>query len=115
MEKSWIKDRSSLTAAVALSQTNTEVRRAACEIIGWSKILRELNGTVIDRDDDPEIGELIEVNLPDNGPQKFLRVLCATKREFAIPVAKEMKTALQASAWTYGVDDITNYKPEVRT
>ena len=111
----WIEDRSSLTAKIALSQSNIEVRRAACEMLGWSKILRELNARTINRDDDPEIGELIEVNLPDNGPQRFLRVLCATRREFAIPVPKEMKTALQANAWTYGIDDYKSFQPEVRT
>ena len=111
----WIEDRSALTPKIALEQKNIEKRRAACEMLGWHNILRELGGHTINRDDDPEIGELVEVSLPDNGPQKFLRVLCATKREFAIPVPLEMKTALQANAWTYGIDEFKSFNPEVRT
>jgi hypothetical protein len=111
----WIEDRKSLTPQIALSEPNVEKRRAACDIVGWAKILREMNAKTIDRDEDPQIGELIEVNLPDNGPQKFLRVLCGTGREFAIPMPKEIKTALQGNAWSYGIDDFKSFKPEVRT
>jgi len=101
-------------AEEALEWENLEQRRAACEIVGWHNILRELDARTIDKDEDPQIGELVEVNIPDIGSEKFLRVLCGTGREFALPVSPEMTTALQANAWTYGLDSI-DYKPEIRT
>ncbi len=52
----------------------------------------------------PLIGELIEVTLPGADKERFLRVLCATGRRFALPVPKSCKTALAANAWTYDVE-----------
>ena len=114
--REWIEDKKSLTGKIALSIENVEQRRAACEIIGWANILEQLKAKTIDKHENPEIGELIEVNLPDSGKERFLCVMCATKRRFAIPVPPNMKTALQASAWTYCMEDALNdYLPEVRT
>lgn len=110
----WIEDRATLTAAEALSEENLEVRRAACEIIGWDRILSDLNATTIDRDEDPQIGELVEVDLPDSGRERFLRVVCGTGRRFAIPVPPTVQTALEANAWTYGLEP-HEYNPEFRT
>ncbi len=81
----------------------------------WARILRELNAKIIDEDADPMIGTLVEVTLPDLGKEKFLKVLCGTGREFAIPVPPEMKTALDANAWTFDLDGNTLRKLEVRT
>ena len=111
----WIMNKNSLSAKEAITWENIEQRRAACEILGWAKILRELNAKVINEDGDPEIGTLVEVDLPDIGKEKFLRVLCGTKREFALPVPPDMKTALQANAWTFGMDIKDFVVPEVRT
>ena len=102
------------TAAEALTWPNMEQRRAACELVGWHNILRELKAKTIQKDADPEVGELLEVNIPDIGKERFLRVRCGTGREFAIPVPPTMRSALEANAWTYGVDPV-DYKPEVRT
>jgi hypothetical protein len=96
----WILNRESLTAAKALSWPNLEERRAACEILGWAKILRELNATVIN-EDHPRIGTLVEVDLPDSGKERFLRVECGTGREFALPVAPDVNTAFEANVSTY--------------
>ena len=111
----WIMNKNSLSAKEAITWENIEQRRAACEILGWAKILRELDAKVINEDGDPEIGTLVEVDLPDIGKEKFLRVLCGTKREFALPVPPNMKTALQANAWTFGMDIKDFVVPEVRT
>jgi hypothetical protein len=110
----WIESRT-LTPAEALSQSNIELRRAACEIIGWARILAELDAKIIDHDDDPEIGDLVEVSLPDAGKQRFLRVLCATKREFALPVPSNMKTALEANAAGYDIPVDLLKQKEFRT
>ena len=113
--EAWVVDKAALTPEVALGQDNLELRRAACEIVGWDRILTELGGSTIDRDIDPEIGELVEVNLPGSGKEKFLRVLCGTGRRFAIPVPREMRTALEANAWTYDLPIDLLKQKEVRT
>ena len=110
----WIENKNNLTAKTALTWSNIEQRRAACEIVGWAKILKELDAVVIDKDDDPSIGTLLEVDLPDSGKERFIYVKCGTGREFALPVPRECNTALSANAWTYGLDGDT-YRPEVRT
>ena len=111
----WIEDKASLTAAKALTWENVEQRRAACEILGWNAVLEELGAMTIDRDEDPEIGELVEVSIPDIGRERFLRVTCGTGRQFALPVPPTMKTALEANAWTYDFDGDVLRKLEVRT
>ena len=100
--------------ADALKWPNIEQRRVACEMLGWDRILDELNAVVINKDNDPEIGELVSVNIPDIGAEKFLRVRCGTGRNFALPVPPDMKTAHEANAWTWGLET-HQYKPEVRT
>jgi hypothetical protein len=102
------------TAKEALTWTNVEQRRAACEIVGWAKILDELHARVIDEDGDEEIGTLLEVDLPESGKERFLKVRCGTGRSFALPVPRDMKTAIQANAWTYGLNP-KDFSPEVRT
>ena len=112
--ETWITEKSKLTSSEVLKVSNVEQRRAGCEIIGWSKILKQLNAKTIQKDDDPQIGELLEVDLPGSGKEKFLKVECGTGRTFALPVPPDMKTALQANAWTYNLKDF-EYKPEIRT
>jgi len=114
----WIERPEELTAEVALTWENIEQRRCAAEILGWEKILEEINALTIDKDTDPEIGELVEAWLPgEGGPsrERFLRVRCGTGRSFALPVPPEMQTALEANAWTYGVDGDLIKQKECRT
>jgi hypothetical protein len=111
----WIRDKS-LDAKTALTWENMEQRRAACEILGWNNVLKELKAKVIDEDEDPMIGTLLRVNVPDIGEEQFLRVLCGTGREFAIPVPPTVKTALQANAWTWDMSPVEfGEGPEIRT
>ena len=111
----WITNKSTLSAKTALTWKNIEQRRAACEIVGWAQVLRELDAKTIDVDDDPMIGTLVEVTIPDVGRERFLKVICGTGREFALPVPPDMTTALGANAWTYDLDGDTLRKLEVRT
>lgn len=113
--KEWITEREKLSPKTALTWANVEQRRAACEIVTWAQILRELDAKVIQADDDPMVGTLVEVNLPDIGKEKFLKVLCGTGREFAIPVPPNMKTALEANAWTFDIPTDILSQLEVRT
>ncbi len=111
----WVEDKENLNPTIAITWPNIEQRRAAAEIIGWDKIITKLGGKVIDADPDPEIGELIEVNIPDVGRERFLRVKCGTGRTFSLPVPHNMRTAMQAQAWTWGLDEKTFIPPEIRT
>jgi hypothetical protein len=111
----WIEDKASLTPQVALTWNNIEQRRIACELVGWERILSEMDACTIDKDEDPMIGELVEVDIPDVGRERFLRVLCGTQRRFALPVPPNMRTALEANAWTFGLDEKSFIKPEIRT
>jgi hypothetical protein len=110
----WVEDHPP-SASEALQWPNMEQRLAACQIVGWANILKELNAKTIDRDDDPMIGELLEAHIPDVGTERFLRVLCGTGREFALQVPPDINTALEANAWTYDIDGDTLRKLEVRT
>jgi hypothetical protein len=117
--ESWIMDRGSLKADVALSEPNIERRRAACEILGWDAILKNLGAATIDKDGDPQIGELVEVKLPGENNKKitarYLRVQCGTGRKFAVCVPPDTKTALDAQAWMLGLSLDKFQRPELRT
>lgn len=110
----WIERRESLDPKTALTHQNVEQRRAAAEIIGWRRVLDAVGAVVIHEDKDPMIGTLLEADLPDAPGSRFLRVRCGTGRDFVLPVPREMRDALEANAWTYGLDKGA-YAPEVRT
>ena len=111
----WIEDKESIDVVELLQWSNTEERRAGCEIVGWARVLEKLNAEVVDENKDPEIGTLLRVNLPDAENSYFLKVRCGTGRTFALPVPDDMRTALQANAWTYGLDPEEYAELEVRT
>lgn len=106
----------------ALRMSNVELRRCACEILGWDAVIDSLNPRVVDVNPDPSIGTLIAVKLEDPfswayeraQEEYFLRVQCGTGRWFSLAVPPTMRTALEANAWTYGLDP-GDYLPEVRT
>ena len=102
----WIKG-DLPTPQEALVWDNVEQRRCLCEIIGWDKILNTLDAVTIDKDPDPQIGELIECDIPDSGKERFLKVKCGTGRDnIFIPVAPTTNTALEANASTWGSSGI---------
>ncbi len=112
--KRWIIEKWS-SVQEALSWPNIEQRRVACEMIGWANIIKELDAEVIDENPDPEIGTLLEIQLPDSElKDRFLKVRCGTGREFVIPVPPNMRTARGANAWTWGLKPY-QYQPEIRT
>jgi hypothetical protein len=117
--ENWIMDRASLTADLALSEQNIERRRAACEILGWDSILAKLGSVTIDKDGDPQIGELVEVKLPGENKTKitarYLRVQCGTGRQFAVCVPPDTKSAIAAQAWMLGISLDKFQCPEIRT
>jgi hypothetical protein len=100
----WIEQRDRLDPSIALSWPNIEQRSVAGDIVGWRKVLEHVPTRIIDRHRDPQIGTLLECDLPHLRPGRFLRVRCATGREFVLSVPREMTTAQQANAWTYGLE-----------
>jgi len=110
----WIEDRASLTPSVALEQTNVELRRIACEILGWDNVLRSLPHKVLAEDPDPAIGTLVSIDLPDAPDTRYVRALCGTGRIVYYRVSREAKTPLEACAMSYGIKT-NEYKPEFRT
>ncbi len=111
----WIEQGVALDPSEVLTHRNVEQRRAGAEIIGWKNILAKLNPRVIDKDYDPQIGTLLEVDLPDAPGERFLQVRCGTGRDFVLPVPREYNTALEANAATYNVPPQLLRQIEVRT
>jgi hypothetical protein len=105
----------SLDAKTAITWDNVEQRRAACEIVGWHNILDELNAVTIEKHRNAMAGELLEVELPDVGREKFLRVRCGTGRDFALPVPPGMESVEQAQRWLNFIPDDVSFLPETRT
>lgn len=118
--KDWIENKDKVDPHLIFTHPNLEERRALSEILGWERILADekladqLKLKTIDEDKNQEIGTLIEVTLPQLGRSKFLRVQCATGRMFTLSVPLEMKTAREANAWGYGLDE-KQFNPEFRT
>jgi len=110
----WIEDKPP-TASEALTWGNMEQRHAACELVGWVNILAELNAETIDAHPNPMVGELLAVDIPDVGREKFLRVKCGTNRLFALPVPPDVDTAENAQRWLNFVPDDIDFIPAIRT
>ena len=103
------------SAAQAVRWENMDQRTAACEIIGWHHILDELGARTIDSDPDRSIGTLVEVDLPDHGPQKMLDCICGTGRRFALLAPDEATTALHAQSLLNDVPEWVVKNLKVRT
>ncbi|NJN63541.1 MAG: hypothetical protein HC882_00810, partial [Acidobacteria bacterium] len=112
--REWIESRDTLTPETVLHHRDMEQRRAGCEILGWNRILASLPHRVIDADADPEIGTLIEIDLPDSPGERFVRARCGTGRWIYYGAPPEACTALEACAASYQLS-AAEYRPEVRT
>lgn len=116
--KEWITEKNKFGAKDVFGETNAELRRCLAEILEW-RFLDDLNPVIIDKDSDPMIGTLLEVDLPgfegQSSKERFLKVKCGTGRDFIIPVAPDSKTALEANASTYGINPKELLNLEVRT
>ena len=111
IEAEWVEDKDNVDPSLAITHENAESRRALAEILGWHAVLEQLDTKVIDEDADPVVGTLLDAEIPDEGRQRFLRVLCPkTDRIFALRIPPpedrehpEIDTALKAQAWIQGV------------
>lgn len=104
----WIEKKDEIDVSLVLTHPNLEKRRALGEILGWGKVLAQLEGVrTLDKHPDPQVGTLKEATLPGIGPQKFLEVVCGTGRPFVLMVPDEAQTARQAQHLISGVSEKT--------
>ena len=107
----WITE--GLTATQALKEPNTELRRCACELLGYLNIVEELGYKIVDTDPDIEIGKLIAVNFPTNADgsahtlEKFVWVTEGhTGRQFMLAVPPDTTTAVGGHIFLAGFKDL---------
>lgn len=98
----WVEKRSELDPKMALTWANIEQRRVLVELVGgWNRVISTMSLRVIDEDADPQIGTLMEGDVPGSGMERFLKVRCGTGRDFVLMVSRECKTAREANARTF--------------
>ena len=118
----WVENRTALNPREVISHDNVEVRAIGAALVGWPKMLGALNARTINDSGCPDIGELIELDLPGlRQPGRFLKALCPRNGliveglprvdDFGAPI----ETALHGQAWRVGMH-LSEYRhPEVRT
>jgi hypothetical protein len=106
----WIEDRGNLDPSEIIRAENVEQRAAGAAIVGWPKMLGVLKAKTIDKHENPEIGELIELRLPGlDEPGLFLKAECPRNGLICEGVPRvsdidglPIKTAIAAQAWRLG-------------
>lgn len=121
--KEWVMNRATLDPRIALTESNMDLRSAAALLIGWEKVLAQLSPKVIDSEMGMATshgycqGELLDIDLPGEPHQRFLRVLWGREQQAVLRVPPNMTKAREANAWTLGFegDSLKEFKPEGRT
>lgn len=119
----WIEQRESLDPNEVIQVENVEQRAAGAEIVGWPRMLSALQSKTIDKHDDPEVGELIEMTLPGlDRPGRFLKAQCPRNGTIVegVPYTSDVdglpiETAVAAQAWRIGYPQSDFQKPAERT
>ena len=115
----WIENRDALTAEKVLANENVEQRAAGISIIGMSKMLDQLDHKIIDSSTNPQVGDLIEITIPDLPESEFyLKFLCPRNGEMMEPVNKRelAKPDLHhAHAWHAGIPPQLYTNPQHRS
>ena len=92
-----------------LSMSNVTIRTELIKRYGLEKIISEVHGQVIDKNNEYE---LISI-LANGGVIKILKMICpSTNNESLIRVHPDCKTVDEAVQWTYGVN-LNVYKPNM--
>jgi hypothetical protein len=97
------------------NESNVEVRRCGIESMGWDAYIAGAGLRLVDRAGDPGNPDcqLSLYDLPASVWGARTRVLLATngsperdgtRRRYGLPVPADMDTAVNAAAWTYGLD-----------
>jgi hypothetical protein len=109
-----------INKASILAETNTEIRRVMCEVIGWDRALEMLDGTCVSTDIiHGQARELIDIVVGDER-MRVIRLRNGTlepdgsRREFIEGVPLEVRSPHEAEAWQYGISQ-TWYSERIRT
>ena len=119
--KEWILDTPDVKDV--FNTSDIEVRAAGFEILGWANLLDHLDAKLIDKDDDPLIGELYSVKLPDlEGEHLIVKYTCPRNGIMGQPVPprnhlndEPIDTILGAKAWLAESTLAEYIPPEIRT
>jgi len=106
----WIAKRETLDPAEVLACKNVEQRAVGMEIVGWPKALEVLDAKIVDSDEDPDHGDIIDLILPGiPEPGRFLRAYCPRNNLIVegVPLisdidGKPINTVKAAQAWSWG-------------
>lgn len=96
-----------------LQEENLELRRVMLERVGYERLMLEVGGLILDRDQDAG-GErkLIRIPLDDDEDIFMVSVNCpSTAHHYVLRVPPFMRTCRQAVAWTAGFDNPDDYQP----
>lgn len=116
VEREWIENPKSIKPEEIIKWPNVEQRRCGIEIMGgWHNVLPLLPHKVIDEDHDEMIGKLVEADIPDSGKERFIIAKCGTGRTISLCVPPDMKTAIEANAWTQNIPPEALRALEIRT
>ncbi|ARG91437.1 hypothetical protein B1T50_04810 [Mycobacterium kansasii] len=99
-----------------MAERNTEVRRCAIEKMGWDNYVREAGLTLAHEDSDPaNPGQRLRLyDVPRDLLDWPVRVLIAhnatrerdgSRHTFGLLVPTDCRTAIAASAWTFGLTE----------
>jgi hypothetical protein len=102
-----------LSGQEVLQEENLEVRRVMLERVGYERLMLEVGGLIVDRDQDAG-GErkLIRIPLDDDEDIYMISVNCpSTAHHYVLRVPPHMRTCRQAVAWTAGFDNPDDYQP----
>lgn len=119
----WIESPETVNPADVLKCENVEKRAAGAEIIGWDRMMKELDVKVLHDSGNPDIGELIEMTLPGlDEPGRFLKAKCPRNGTIVEGVPRvsdidglPIDTALAAQAWRIGDPQSEYEHPPLRT
>ena len=111
----WIAQLDSVDPMLALTHPNVEQRRVLRDLLGWPRILKAAGGVrVVHEDPDPSVGSLLEFE-HEGRKMCFLKMKCATGREFVERVGPDWgDTALAVAARRWGLSE-TQYRPEAQS
>ena len=100
----------SITVKAIMKESNAEVRRCMCEIMGWDRYVKEAKLKLVDQCADPanEPHKLRLYDVPEqvfDVPVRLLLMVNATPKvdgivpRYGITVPKDVKSALEGAAW----------------
>jgi hypothetical protein len=98
-----------------LKEENLELRRIMLERVGYERLMLEVGGLILDRDQDAG-GErkLIRIPLDDDEDIVMVAVVCpSTAHQYVLRVPPFVRSCHQAVAWIAGFDNAGAYQPIV--